>query len=464
MVNPQSIEEVMKRNVHFIGIGGVGMSALAQLLLERKVAVSGSDLGASYITKMLEKSGAKVYIGHSANQISPDSTIVYTTGIAENNPELLAAKSLGCPLLHRSDLLKMISKSYKLLAVTGTHGKTTTSALLTHVLRDSGKDPAFAVGGLLPQYQSNGGDGKGAYFVVEACESDGTFLKYEPYGAIVTNIDSDHLDYFGSEKALHAAFFDFIDLVSSTAHLFWCGDDPYLKQYSPKGFSYGFGDNCLLKISNFSQQGWQICFDVAFQGQYFEKIKLPLIGHHQALNAAAVFGLAYNLGVHGDAIRHAFSTFKGVKRRCELKGEYHGIKLYDDYAHHPAEIKTTLDGIKSAIGDARLIAMYQPHRYTRARDCLGLYTSVFDAADEVLLTNIYSAGEPCIEGVSDKKVFDDIATANTSRVQFVQNAQLVEFLAQFMRSNDVLVTLGAGDITYLGEKLLTHLSEKNKVE
>ncbi len=462
MGDTQFIEQVMKNNVHFIGIGGIGMSALAQLLLERHVAVSGSDLGTTYITKMLEKGGAKVYIGHSAGHVLPGSTVVYTTGIAESNPEYLAAKDLGCLLLHRSDLLKLISKSYQLLAVTGTHGKTTTSALLTHVLKDAGIDPAFAVGGVLPQYHSNGGDGKGPYFVVEACESDGTFLKYMPFGAIITNIDSDHLDYYGSEKALHVAFFDFIDLVASTEHLFWCGDDPHLKQYHPVGVSYGFGDHCMLRISNYVQNGWQIEFDLDFKGQHWSRIKLPLIGWHQALNAAAVFGLAYALGVSEESVRHAFMTFKNVKRRCELKGEYNSIKLYDDYAHHPAEIKTTLEAIKSAIGDKRLIVVYQPHRYTRARDCMGMFSSVFNAADEVILTNIYPAGESPIDGISDKVIFEDIALAHSGSVQFVRNEQLIEFLASILRPDDVLVTLGAGDVTYVGEKLLTYLREKKE--
>ncbi len=455
MGNSQSIEEVMKQNVHFIGIGGVGMSALALILLERNVSVSGSDLGATYITEMLENAGALVYIGHASEHIQPNSTIIYTTGIAENNPEYSTAKALGCALLHRSDLLKLISDSYKMLAVAGTHGKTTTSALLTHVLKASGKDPAFAVGGVLPQYNRNGGNGKGEYFVIEACESDGTFLKYAPYGAIVTNIDSDHLDYFGTEKKLHSAFYDFIGKVTSTEHLFWCGDDPHLKQYSPHGISYGFSEECLLKISNYSQKGWQICFTIDFQGKHYENIKLPLIGLHQALNAAAVFGLVSCLGVPEEAIRSAFLTFEGVKRRCECKGEYRGILLYDDYAHHPVEIKTTLEGIRSAIGDARLIAVYQPHRFTRARDCLGKFKSVFDAADEVFVVNIYPAGESSIVGITDENVFDDIAAMNTTPMQFIQNANLVEFLANYMYPNDVLVTLGAGDITYTGTKLLS---------
>ncbi len=462
MRNTQSIEEIMNQKVHFIGIGGVGMSALAMVLLGRNVTVSGSDLGASYITEMLEKAGAKVYVGHAAEHVTMNTTVIYTTGIAENNPEFSAAKTLGCPLLHRSDLLNMIAKQYKLLAVAGTHGKTTTSALLTHVLKASGEDPAFAVGGVLPQYNSNGGDGKGSYYVVEACESDGTFLKYAPFGAIVTNIDSDHLDHFGSDKAFRSAFFLFLNNVTSTSNLFWCGDDSHLQQHSPQGVSYGFSKDCQLKISNYSQDGWQICFDVDLKGMHYEKINLPLIGRHQALNGAAVFGLALSLGINEELIREAFSTFAGVKRRCEFKGEHHDIRLYDDYAHHPVEIKTTLDGIRSAIGDARLIAIYQPHRFTRARDCVGLFQSVFDSADEVFIVEIYSAGESPIKGVTDIDVFEDIASMNSTPIQFIQNAKLVEFLANYMCPHDVLVTLGAGDVTYISKKLLNRFGSDVK--
>lgn len=461
MVDTRSFKEMMNEHVHFIGIGGVGMSALAKLLLERNVAVSGSDLGKSYITEMLEEAGAKVYLGHSEQNITPDSVVVYTTGITESNPEFKAAQALGCPLLHRSDLLKLISQPYKMLAVAGTHGKTSTSALLTHVLRASGKNPAFAVGGVLPQYRSNGGDGKGEYFVVEACESDGSFLKYAPFGAIITNIDSDHLDHFGSEKALQNAFFNFIDIVSSSKHLFWCGDDIHLKQYSPQGISYGFSKDCQLRISEFSQKGWEICFNIDFNGEHYTEIKVPLIGRHQALNAAAVFGLACHLGVQEEAIRKAFSTFANVKRRCEFKGEYKGAQFYDDYAHHPVEIKTTLEGIRSAIGEARLIAVYQPHRHTRARDSMGMFGEVFDSANEVLLTNIYAAGESPIDGVTDINVLQDIASGNLTPVKLVQADQLIEFLATMIRPGDVVVTLGAGDITYLTKKLLDHLSRSS---
>ena len=456
MGHTQSTPNVIGKKYHFIGIGGIGMSAIARLLLERGATVSGSDLSMNEMAKTLQKAGATVTEGHAEKNVAPESTVVYATGVTKDNPEYKIATILGLPLLHRSDLLTELAKGYKLLAVAGTHGKTTSSALLSHVLLSAGKEPAFAIGGVLPQYGKNGGDGKGNHFVIEACESDGTFLKYAPFGAILTNIDADHLDYFGSEDALHAAFFDFIKSVKSKEHFLWCGDDPLLKKHSPEGISYGFGSECMLQISNFSQKGWMITFDLLFRGKSYKNITLPIIGKHNALNAAAVFGLALLVGVDEEAIRKAFSSFGGIKRRCELKGEYKDILILDDYAHHPVELKTTLEGIRSAVGERRIIVVYQPHRYTRARDCLGMFASVFDAADEVILTNLYGAGESPIEGITDLKISEDISGSSNRPVHFEAMNSIVSFLAKHLRPQDVLVTLGAGNVTSIGPQLLEY--------
>lgn len=456
MGHQQSSENIIGKKYHFIGIGGIGMSAIARLLLERGATVSGSDLAMNEMARTLQKAGATVSEGHAEKNVVPGSAVVYATGVTQENPEYKIAATLGLQLLHRSDLLKEVATGYKILAVAGTHGKTTSSALLSHVLLSAGKEPAFAIGGVLPQYGKNGGDGKGDYFVIEACESDGTFLKYAPFGAILTNIDADHLDYFGSEEALHTAFFDFIETVKSKEHFLWCGDDPILKQSSPEGISYGFGSECTLKISSFSQTGWMIAFDLLFKDKFYKNITLPIIGKHNALNGAAVFGLALLVGVEEEAIRKAFSSFGGIKRRCELKGEYNDILSLDDYAHHPVELKTTLEGIRSAVGNRKIVVVYQPHRYTRTRDCLGMFGSVFDAADEVLLTNIYEAGESPIEGITNEKVLEDISRSSNRPVHFEPMSSLVTFLAKHLHPQDVLVTLGAGNITSIGSKLLEH--------
>lgn len=450
-----------KGKCHFIGIGGIGMSGLAKLLLQRNVEVSGSDMASSYVTEGLIKQGAKIAIGHSTNNITSDMTVVYTTGVSKENPEFKAASEMKCPMLHRSDLLMQLMTEKKSLAVAGTHGKTTTSALLTTVLSHAGLDPSFAVGGQIPQLKTNASHGSGSFFVAEACESDGTFLKYHPHGAIITNIDFDHMDYYGTETALIRSFQTFMTKVLSQELLFWCGDDPRLVNLSMPGISYGFGPNCTLRITKFQQKGWKICFDVAFMGKNYSNIEIPIIGRHNALNSLAVFGLALSIGVPEEKIRKAFKEFKGVGRRCEVKGEVHNILALDDYAHHPTEIKTTLAGIREAIGERRLIAVYQPHRYSRTKDCLGKYQHVFDSADEVVITDIYAAGEAPIPGITHLEVLTDIRRSTLANVQYVQRDHLTTFLEGYLRPHDVLVTIGAGDITKLGGEVVEKLKRKN---
>lgn len=435
------------------------MSALARIMLDRKCAVTGSDLSLNYVTEGLEKKGAKIFLGHSASNITPDTTVVYSTDIKQENPEYQSALAQNCRMLHRSDFLASLMNGYKGLAVTGTHGKTTTSALLTTVLVEAGMHPSYAIGGILPQLQANAGAGSGEYFVAEADESDGTFLKYSPYGAIVTNIDLDHMNHFGTEEKLEAAFETFMEKVS--AKLFWCGDDPRLQKMHPHGVSYGFTEGNQLAISNFKQEGWSCFFDIAFQGKSFKNIQVGLVGKHNALNAAAVFGLAYSLDVPESAIRTALKSFGGVLRRCEKKGAINGILFLDDYAHHPTEIKATLKGIRLAVEEKRLIAVYQPHRYTRIRDCLGTFSDVFEDADEVIITDIFGAGENPIPGVTSEALLEEIKNSTNALCKYVTHDALVDYLVDTLRPHDVVVSMGAGNITRLGSDILENFKSKH---
>lgn len=442
------------KNFHFIGIGGVGMSGLARLLLQQDVIVSGSDLSANYITEKLTKEGAEIMIGHAAKNIHGKTTVVYTTGVDAGNPEYAEAMKYKCSLMHRSDLLRTMMMGHRALAVAGTHGKTTTSALLASVLAHAGLDPTFAIGGTLPQFQSNAVKGNGLYFVAEACESDGTFVKYHPYGAIVTNIDCDHMDFFGSEQRLINAFTQFIGQVSQPQHLFWCYDDARLRNLSRPGYSYGYGEGADLKIENARQEKWDLVFDITFKEEVYKNITLPLIGRHNVLNAAAVFGLCLTLDVDERAIRQGFAGFKGVNRRCEKKGSCRDVLVIDDYAHHPTEIATTLNGIRKAIGDRRMVVVFQPHRYTRTKDCLGLFHHAFNAADEVIVTDVYAAGEQPIEGITGQSVAQEIAANFRLKAHYLPRHELLGSVAVNARPHDVIVTLGAGDITKLGQELL----------
>jgi len=445
------------KKYHFIGIGGIGMSGLARLLLDKQCIVSGSDLASSKITEALAQAGATVHVGQSAEHIHSAMTVVYTTGIKLDNPEYAAALALKCPMLHRSQVLHQLMQERCALAVAGTHGKTTTSSLLTWVLESSGQSPSYAIGGVIPQLKSNAGSGSGVHFVAEACESDGTFLNYLPYGAIVTNIDLDHMDHYRTEEALVDAFGRFMGNVTSEKHLFWCGDDKYLRTMNPKGISYGFSKGCQLHITRVARSGWSMHFDVTFQGKLYKDIEVSLTGRHNALNASAVFGLALQLGIDEQAIRQGLRTFKGVLRRCEKKGESHGILFLDDYGHHPTEIRATLQGIRQAIGERRLVVLYQPHRYSRAKECVGLYEGVFNDADEVFITEIYAALETPIPGVSHESVIAETHASGQPNCHHLLRHHLAKSIVKFLRPHDVVVTLGAGDITKAAGEILDEM-------
>src|SRR5579872_7063199 len=432
---------------HFIGIGGIGMSALAHILLQRGAEVSGSDLRASPITEKLTSKGARIAIGQSADNIREGTTIVYSTDISTDNSEYQEAKRRGLLLLHRSELLGLIMRGSSSLLVTGTHGKTTTSSLLAHLLIHTGREPGFAIGGVVCSLGTNGAHGNGPYFVAEADESDGSFLQYPAYGAIITNCDNDHLAYWKTEEALLQGFKTFADRVESKEHLFWCADDAQLSSLKLQGISYGFSKSADFCINACAQEGWNLSFSCAFKDKVYRAIKIPMIGRHNVLNAAAVFGLGVQLNIPEERIRQAFMTFQGVKRRAEKKGETAGISFYDDYGHHPTEIAATLAAFKSAIGNRRLVVAFQPHRYTRTRDCLEQFPEAFSAADAMICTDIYSAGEAPIVGITTEHLLEKIQKRCPAPTTYVARATLPIYLAGHLREGDVLVTMGAGDIT-----------------
>ncbi len=451
----------MSDKYHFIGIGGIGMSGLARIVLSRQGCVSGSDISVNDTTKALIASGGVIHVGHSAAHIKPGMTVVYSTDIKKDNPEYQAAIELKCPLIHRSEMLQRLMEDKQGLAVAGTHGKTTTSSLLAWVLKCAGKDPSYAIGGVIPQLKSNAEHGNGPYFVAEACESDGSFRHYKPYGAIITNIDLDHMDYYVTEEALEKAFSQFISSVSSPDHLFWCGDDKRLQSsVKPSGISYGFGSHCQLQASRFVQKEWSIHFDVTFNGKRFEDVSVALTGKHNALNALAVFGMAISLGINEMDVRNALKTFGGVLRRCEKKGEAQGVLFLDDYGHHPTEIQATLKAVRGAIGERRLIVIHQPHRYSRAKECMGLYGSVFNEADLVFINEIYAAREQPIPGVSHEQIIEEIQQDIRDRCQFMPRKEIAQKLVGILRPHDVVLTLGAGDVTAISSEILAFLPLK----
>lgn len=448
----------MENKYHFLGIGGIGMSALAHILLDRQENVSGSDAHFSHLVEVLEKKGAKIVDPHLPLEEAVNK-VIYTTDIGTKHECFADAKKRGIVLMHRSELLQELMKNQKPLLVAGTHGKTTTSSLLVYTLHYSGKDPSFALGGIVKNLRRNGGLGKGEYFVAEADESDGSFCRYTPWGGIVTNIDNDHLDYWKTTDGLIEGFRAYLQNHTSFEHLFWCYDDPYLLAIHPKGISYGFNEKADLVACNFLQMGWCNHFDIRFEGKEYTDIRINLMGGHNVLNASAVFGLCLKMGIPEENIRDAFLSFEGVERRADKKGEWHGALFYDDYAHHPTEILATSRAFKNAFPSRRLVIVFQPHRYTRTRDCFEDFKDAFAAADVLILSDIYAARETPIEGISAEKLKDKIAEGFKKELYFVPRRDLANSVKQWINKEDIVLTMGAGDITFLYKQIVESLHE-----
>ncbi len=450
-----------KNNFHLIGVGGIGMSALARMLLKLEHKVSGSDTSKGVEIHRLTEEGVNVFKEHSANNISHIETIVvYSTAIAVDNPELVRAKELNCTIWHRSDLLAFLMKSYQALAVTGTHGKTSTSSLLAHVLETANLSPSFAVGGLIVSKNTNSYVGTGSHFVLEADESDSSFLKYYPSGAIVTNVEADHLNHFAGIDAIKDAFALFMSQVQQKELLFWCKDSPHLDALNPKGISYGYSDQADLRITKSSQIKMHCYFDLEFEGKKYEDISLSMIGQHNIANATAVFGLCLRLGIEEKSIREAFKTFKGVKRRAELIGRAQEITIYDDYAHHPTEIDCTLKSFRSAYPKRKIIAFFQPHRFSRFIPFKDDFTFSFQDADEVWVTDVYGAGEQSSYLIDYEQYAQEIEKRSFVKTIYVKPEEWLSAVEKHLKPFDVLITFGAGNITTLGPLALKLIEEK----
>lgn len=429
------------QRTHFLGLGGIGMSALAHILLEEGETVSGCDLRP---LPLLEKKGARI-----TSSLPPCDRVIFSSAIKEDHPQYLMAQEKKIPLLHRSLLLKELIEAKRGLLVAGTHGKTSTSGLLTWVLTVASRFPSFAVGGILKNLGVNGGAGKGEFFVSEADESDGSFLNYPGVGAIVTNIEVDHLDYWKDRETLLEGFKTFLSRVKQKELLFFCADDPFLSSLSPKGVSYGRKGE--LKLLAFEQTFKQSVMSVAFEGKIYKDIFMPSMGEPLALNALAVFGLALRLGVDEKTIRAAFQSYQGVKRRLEHLGEKEKVTYIDDYAHHPTEIRVTLESLRKSIGARRLVVLFEPHRYSRTRDHFSEFTKAFQCADLVILTSIYGAGESPIPGVSGEILAKKM---QGGPALFFKREELEGLLPKLLIPGDVFVTMGAGSINQLPYQLL----------
>ncbi|MEG0071846.1 MAG: UDP-N-acetylmuramate--L-alanine ligase [Raoultibacter sp.] len=455
--------------VHFIGIGGVGMSGIAHVAHDQGMQVSGSDLKESRYTLQLKDAGIDVHIGHDAGNLpaSDPDVIVVSTAILDNNPELRAAKQRGLEIWHRAKMLAALGVDKQTLAVAGTHGKTTTSSMVASTLDAMGEDPSFLIGGIVRTYQTNAHSGAGAYYVVEADESDKSFTYLDPAAVLVTNIEADHLDHYSDLAEIHQLFAEFISSVPAQGPVVICGEDRNLVQVThDTGHScitYGFGHDFDVCLSNYLSVGIGSTFDVEFSDGQQVHAHIPQSpGRHNALNAAGTLALIWALGLPVDDAVRALGEFGGVRRRFDLVDTVGDITVVDDYAHHPTEIAATIAAAKQ-LDFKRVQVLFQPHRYSRVK----LFTEVlkdefgsaFDAADSVTFMDVYPAGEAPVPGVSGK-TFMNVVLDHPGHPQAAyvpRRSDVVPYLISKLQPGDLLLTMGAGDVTALGPQVVAAL-------
>jgi UDP-N-acetylmuramate--alanine ligase len=438
------------RHIHFVGIGGIGMSGIAEILLSLGYAVSGSDAKASEGTRRLESLGARCFVGHAAHHVEGADVVVYSSAVTASNPEIAQARSLSIPVIRRAEMLAELMRLKHGIAIAGSHGKTTTTSLVATVLQHAGLDPTVVIGGKLNALGTNARAGSGDLLVAEADESDGSFLKLTPTIAVVTNIDPEHLDHYGSHEAIKDAFVDFIERVPFYGLSVLCLDHPHVQDLIPRIdrriVTYGTSAQADYRADLIALKGPVTEFDLVRRGERVGRFAVRLTGRHNVLNTLAVVAIADELEVPLDVTREALAGFAGVQRRFTLVDEVEGVTLVDDYGHHPAEIEATLEAAHAGFG-RRLVVVFQPHRYSRTRDLFDAFARAFNRADVLVVTEVYAAGESPIEGASGARLAEAIRRHGHHRVHFVPDkARLPEALAELVRAGDMVIALGAGDV------------------
>lgn len=446
-------------HIHFVGIGGAGLSAIAKVLIEQGKVVSGSDQSESATTAALEALGARVFIGHRAEQVGDAGLVVASSAVREHNPELVAARERGIPVVKRDALLGELMQDKIGVAVAGTHGKTTTTAMTAFCLSELGLDPTFIVGGILVNYDTNARAGRGPHFVVEADEYDYMFLGLKPKHAVVTNVEFDHPDCFPDEQAMVKAFQSFLSLPSlahDDSKVLVCGDSPNarsLRAISPRVISYGFAEfNDYRVIDPQSDPRRGAEFVVAKDRRSVAVVQLGLPGRHNILNACGVLALCDQLRLDLTKVSQALAQFRGVYRRFEIKGETRGVTVVDDYAHHPTEIRATLAAARERFGSRRIWAVFQPHTYSRTRALLEEFAQAFTDADRVVVTEIFASRETDTLGISGAHLVERMS--HPGKCFAATLAEAADVLIAHTQPEDVVILLGAGDINTLSARLL----------
>lgn len=449
-----------KRHIHFVGIGGIGMSGIAEVLLNLGHKVSGSDLKPSDLTRRLASLGAEVTIGHSGLNVRDAEVVVISSAVAEDNPEVVAARRDFIPVIPRAEMLAELMRLKSSIAVAGSHGKTTTTSLVGTMLTKAGLDPTLVIGGKLNHLGVNARLGQGDYMVAEADESDGSFLMLNPTVAVVTNIDLEHLNYYtGGLDHLKNDFLAFINKVPFYGFAVLCLDDPNVQSILPgvkkRYVTYGLSAQAQVSARNVECGPWGYTFDLARLGQDLGRVTVNIPGRHNVLNALAAAAVGLEMGLDAATVIGGIGDMKGVGRRFEKKGEAGGITVIDDYGHHPTEIKATLSALNDCFPDNRRVVVFQPHRYTRTESLFDEFIPAFNQADRLVITGIYGAGEPPIPGITGQALADAVRSHGHRDVSFHEDiSSLPEVIGGELGAGDVLLTLGAGNVYTVGETVL----------
>ncbi len=449
------------QHIHFVGIGGIGMSGIAEVLLNLGYRVSGSDLRESDITRRLQDLGATVCYGHRRENIKAADVVVMSSAIFENNPEVQAAKKRFIPVIPRAEMLAELMRMKYGIAVAGTHGKTTTTSLIATILGYGNLDPTVVIGGRLNSIGSNAKLGQGEFLVAEADESDGSFLKLSPTIAVITTIDLEHVDHYPSLRAIKEAFLQFANKVPFYGLAVLCIDQRNIQAILPKirkrFVTYGMTPEVDFQARGIAFDGLYTAFDLIHRGECLGRLRIRVPGMHNVYNAMAATATAFELDIGFEVVREALAEFSGIQRRFQIKGEVSNILVIDDYAHHPVEIEATLETAKKS-WNRRVVAVFQPHRYTRTRGLFNDFLTVFRQADVLIVTDIYSAGERKIEGVKASRLYEGIRDDGHPDVTYIaQKEAIADHLMRIVQENDLVITMGAGNIWQVADEFVRKL-------
>ncbi|MBW1972345.1 MAG: UDP-N-acetylmuramate--L-alanine ligase [Deltaproteobacteria bacterium] len=452
------------KHIHFVGIGGIGMSGIAEVLITLGYDISGSDLKPSPITKRLQDLGATIFYNHKAKNIGDSQVVVFSSAVSQDNPEILEAKRKKIPVIRRAEMLAELMRMKYGIAVAGTHGKTTTTSMIAHIMAKAEMDPTMIIGGKVNAFGSNARLGQGEFLVAEADESDGTFLKLSPIIAVITNIDADHLDYYKDINDIKESFYNFADKVPFYGALVLCVDDKnvcsLIPRFKKRVISYGINNNADFMAKDISSHQMETGFRLLVYGKDMGRVELKIPGEHNIYNALASIATSYELDIPIEKIKEALEDFKGVQRRFQIKATVKDIIFVDDYGHHPAEIMATLKAAKKG-WNRRVVVLFQPHRYTRTKALFNDFLKAFLDADKTIITDIYPASEKPIKGVTGKKLAESMQSKTKKDVIYLpRDKDMAKNIFPLLRQGDIFITIGAGDIYKVGEEIIKLLGDK----